>query len=328
VNNYYDNIKKAAEIINSGELAAFPTETVYGLGANAFDVAAVKKIFEAKGRPSDNPLIVHIGGVNDLERLVSDKDLNQNELAAKLVKAFWPGPLTLIFKKSDLIPDEVTAGQDTVAVRFPKNKIALDFINECGVPIAAPSANISGRPSPTRASHVEFDFGGKVFIIDGGPCEYGLESTIIDVSSNFPAILRPGSITREMICDATGIHIPPETRIETRGRPKAPGVKYPHYSPKAKVIIIKSDIESAARIINAEKNVGAFVGAKLKKYFSPEVFVIDAGATLEETASNLYKALRNFDYKKIETVYVENFPAEGVGEAVMNRLNKAATDFI
>ena len=317
-------IKKAAEIINKGGLAAFPTETVYGLGANAFDTAAVKKIFELKGRPSDNPLIVHIGDVKNLDSLILTESLSANKFAAKLIETFWPGPLTLIFKKSGIIPGEVTANQDTVAVRLPKNKIARDFINECGVPIAAPSANISGKPSPTRASHVEFDFGGKVFIIDGGACEFGLESTIADVSGERPAILRPGSVTREMIFNATGVSIP----IKTRGAPKAPGTKYPHYSPAAKVLIIKSNIKSASEIINNQKNVGAFVSSRFKTYFSPEVFVIDAGESSETAAANMYAALRKFDYKKIETVYVENFSAEGIGEAVMNRLSKAAGGYI
>jgi L-threonylcarbamoyladenylate synthase len=320
VSLYENQIKNAAEIINKGGLAAFPTETVYGLGANAFDIGAVKKIFELKGRPFDNPLIVHIGDVKNLDPLI----LNKSKFAEKLIKAFWPGPLTLIFKKSDIIPGAITANQDTVAVRFPKNKIARDFINECGVPIAAPSANISGKPSPTRASHVEFDFDGKVFIIDGGPCEVGLESTIADVSQDSVAILRPGSVTREMIFEATGVYIP----IKTRGATKAPGTKYPHYSPKAKVLIIKSAIESAAEIINAQKNVGAFISPRYKKYFSPEVFVMDAGESAAAAAANLYAALRKFDYKKIETVYVENFSREGIGEAVMNRLSKAAGGYI
>ena len=217
-----DVIEKAAEILQSGGLVAFPTETVYGLGANGLNAEAVKDIYKAKGRPSDNPLILHISDIEELKPLV--KEVPEN--AKKLMKAFWPGPLTLIFKKADIVPYATSGGLETVAIRFPENKVANLLIKTAKMPIAAPSANTSGRPSPTRASHVEYDLKGKIdMIIDGGSCEFGLESTIVDVSGDVPCLLRPGSITLGMLRDVLGevtVDKAVVTKLSAGELPKAP----------------------------------------------------------------------------------------------------------
>lgn len=324
---------KAACIIKSGGLVAFPTETVYGLGANALDPIAVKKIYEAKGRPSDNPLIVHICEKKQLYEFVSDV----SEKAEKLIEAFWPGPVTIIFKKKPLIPMETSGGLSTVAIRFPKNKAARYFIKKCGLPIAAPSANSSGKPSPTRASHVEFDLNSKIdMIIDGGHCEFGLESTIIDFSEDIPCLLRPGSVTKSMIEEVIGEITVDKAVLEKPAegeRPKAPGMKYTHYSPRANVTIVRGNAENVAREINrmTEKNntrkikTGVIASKQTKNLYACEnVIVIGDRNNYKEIAANLFKVLRKCDYLEISEVYVEAFDENEVGKAIMNRLKKAA----
>ena len=322
---------KAAKVINTGGLVAFPTETVYGLGANALDGEAVKKIYEAKGRPSDNPLIAHISGFEQLLPLV--KEINEN--AKKLMKAFMPGPITLVFKKTDVIPLQTSGGLDTVAIRYPENRTAQEFITACGVPIAAPSANTSGKPSPTRASHVEFDLSGKIdMIIDGGSCEFGLESTIVDVSGSVPCLLRPGSITLEMLKD-----IVPDIKVDGAvlgalkegEKPKAPGMKYTHYSPDANVTIVRGDIEHTVAEINrllgenTDKVCGVVATEETKdKYDTENILVIGSRKHPETIAANLFKMLRKCDYKGYEAVFIEGFPESELGLAIMNRLKKAA----
>ncbi len=322
---------EAAKVINTGGLVAFPTETVYGLGANALDGTAVKKIYEAKGRPSDNPLIAHISDIKQLDALVKDI----SPVAQKLMKAFWPGPLTLVFMKKDIIPKETSGGLDTVAIRFPENRTAQQFITACGVPIAAPSANTSGKPSPTRASHVEFDLNGKIdMIIDGGSCEFGLESTIVDVSGDTPCLLRPGSITLEMLKEiAPDITVDKVVlgRLNDGERPKAPGMKYTHYSPDASVTIIRGSVEKTVAEINslleehkAEK-CGVIATEETKDgYNTKNVLVIGTRKHPETIAANLFKMLRKCDFYGYETVFVEGFPESELGLAIMNRLKKAA----
>lgn len=323
---------KAAEIIKQGGLVAFPTETVYGLGGNGLDPEAAKKIYEAKGRPSDNPLILHISELSQLRPLV--KEIPQS--AEKLISHFWPGPLTLIFKKTDIVPLETTGGLDTVAVRFPENSIARGFISACGVPIAAPSANSSGRPSPTRASHVEFDLSGKIdMIIDGGHCEFGLESTIVDVSTDKPCLLRPGSITVEMLKEVLGdisIDKAVLTKLESNESPKAPGMKYTHYSPSARVIIVRGSDENVIAEINslvskAGKGLktGVIASEETKdRYIADEVLAIGSRKNPAEIAANLFKMLRKCDYHNIDIVFAEGLPENQLGLAIMNRLKKAA----
>lgn len=323
-----NSIATAGEILKTGGLVAFPTETVYGLGANAFDSECVKKIYAAKGRPSDNPLIVHISDISQLYPLV--KDINDNALA--LIHAFMPGPFTIILKKSDLIPDTVTAGMDTVAVRFPENETARQLINATGSPIAAPSANLSGSPSPTKASHVIEDLSGRIdAIIDGGSCEVGLESTIVDSSSSVPVLLRPGGITFEDI-----LEIVPEATVDENilkslaenQQPRCPGSKYKHYAPKAEVTVIEGDMKAVKRKIdlllaeNTDKICGVLTMSE--NTYDCEV-ILSGGTTNREFAKNLFSHLRDFDHLGVEVVFAEFQSRDGYGLAIKNRLYKSAS---
>lgn len=325
-------IGKAADIIKSGGLVAFPTETVYGLGGDGLNPSAAVKIYAAKGRPSDNPLILHISDLSQLSPLVSEIPEN----AKKLAREFWPGPLTMIFKKSDAVPKETSGGLNTVAVRFPENRIAQALIRAGGTPIAAPSANTSGRPSPTRASHVEFDLSGKIdMIIDGGACEFGLESTIVDVSGEVPCLLRPGSITLEMLREVLGrvdVDKAVITKLDVGELPKAPGMKYTHYSPSADVVIVRGDRDKMVRKINelisqveSSLKIGVIATEENKdKYKNCEVLVIGSIKEPGTIAANLFKMLRKCDYHKIDKVFAEGLCEDELGLAIMNRLKKAA----
>lgn len=328
-----DVIAQAAEIINNGGLVAFPTETVYGLGGNALDGNAAKKIYAAKGRPSDNPLIAHISDIGELDEIVK----NINPVAKKLMDAFWPGPLTLIFEKKDIVPMETTGGLDTVAVRYPENKVAKAFIKACGVPIAAPSANTSGKPSPTRASHVEFDMQGKIdMIIDGGACEFGLESTIVDTTSEPPCLLRPGAVTLGMLQEVVGevaVDKAVVSMLKEGEKPKAPGMKYTHYSPKADITIVKGDLNKVESFIlekaESQKALGYKVGIIAtvqteKSYDGYNVLIIGDRDKPETIGANLFKMLRKCDFLGFDKVYVEYFDEDELGLAIMNRLKKAA----
>lgn len=329
-----DVLRQAAKFILEGGIVAFPTETVYGLGANALNPYAVKKIFQAKGRPQDNPLIVHISDFDEVYKYVEfvpDK-------AKILMERFWPGPMTLILKKKDIIPDVITAGLDSVGIRMPDHPVARAFIRTCGVPIAAPSANISGKPSPTRAEHVFEDLNDKIdAIIDGGPCDVGLESTVIDVTGRIPFILRPGGITWEQIKDAVGeVAIDPAVKGDAvRGdfKPKAPGMKYKHYSPEAEVYIVKGKVEDVVDEINrlAEKDlsegkkVGIMATAQTHKmYKCGNVMVVGDRKDTLSIARNLFEALREFDRERMDIIYAEAVDEKGLGFAIMNRLVKAA----
>lgn len=326
-------IKEAAEVIQAGGLVAFPTETVYGLGANALNEESVKKIFQAKGRPSDNPLIVHISSREELPSLVEYIP----QKAQTLMDAFWPGPLTLIFPKSDIIPDSITAGLSTVAVRFPQNKIARDLINVSKVPIAAPSANTSGKPSPTKASHVIEDLQGKIdMVLDGGSVLVGLESTVVDVTGDIPMILRPGGITKEMLEEVIGdVLVDPGIISEKvlSSTPKAPGMKYKHYAPKAKITIVEgrlSDVITAINRFTKEKQeqslkVGIMATNQTKEgYHGDCILVVGDRNNPETVAAHLFDTLRSFDEAGMDVVFAEAFPDEKIGFAIMNRLKKAA----
>lgn len=326
-------LTEAAEILKNGGLVAFPTETVYGLGANGLDEKACKRIYEAKGRPSDNPLILTIGDLDGLYKIVG----KVTENAKKIIDAFWPGPITLVLPKADCVPETVTGGLDTVAVRYPSNKIARELIKIAGIPVAAPSANSSGKPSPTRASHVEFDLNGKIdMIIDGGAADWGLESTILDVSEDKPVLLRPGAVTQDMIEDIVGeIDVDPAVYSKPDGNivPKAPGMKYKHYSPSAKVILVSGSMENVISTINEkistdEKNglrVGVMATTQTKdRYIGGEVLVVGDRTKPETIGANLFKILRKFDFIGVDIVYSEVFDEDGEGAAIMNRLNKAA----
>ena len=324
-------IARAASYIKRGELLAFPTETVYGLGGDAKDTGASKAIYAAKGRPSDNPLIVHIADVDDLYKVGADVPRE----AALLAEVFWPGPMTLIVKKAPDIPYETTGGLDTVAVRLPSHPIAMSLIRESGRYIAAPSANTSGRPSPTRAAHVIEDLDGRIpCIIDGGAVDIGLESTIIDLTEDIPTILRPGAISLSDVMAVTGRAMDdPGLLGESDARPKAPGMRYRHYAPKGELSIVEGSKEAVTEEIlslceadaKAGKRVAVIAGSETAgEYEGYRVFDIGALSREEEIAKNLYDTLRQLDEEGVECVYSEAFDTPQIGAAIMNRLLKAA----
>jgi len=377
-----EELKEAARILRSGGLVAFPTETVYGLGGNALDEDAARKIYAAKGRPSDNPLIAHVSCVEEVAPLVKEIP----EAGRKLMEAFWPGPLTMIFPKSEKVPYGTTGGLDTVAIRMPDDPVANRLIALAGVPVAAPSANTSGRPSPTTADHVWQDMNGRIdMIIDGGPVGIGVESTIVDVSSAVPAVLRPGAITMEMLEEVLGeVSVDPAILgpLSADVRPKAPGMKYKHYAPKADLTLVEpgtgADRESGAEQVTgaeqktgagqvtgaeqktrADRNTGAYpetgldetqLQAMIRKvrelsrekieagykvgvictdesrdcYTDGEVRSIGARKSQASVAHNLYALLREFDDLGVDYIFSESFPKDHLGQAIMNRLSKAA----
>ena len=351
-----EDFKEAAELLRAGKLVAFPTETVYGLGGNAYDSTASARIYAAKGRPSDNPLIVHISEFSEIEPLVS----HIPEEARRLSDRFWPGPLTMILDKSDAIPKETTGGLDTVAIRMPSHPIANRLIKEAGIPIAAPSANASGRPSTTKAEHVIEDLDGRIdMIIDGGSSDIGLESTIVDLTVKPALILRPGYITLEMLREVLP-NIEYDRAVLKRTKDenivaKAPGMKYRHYAPKGDLTIFEGDIDAVSGTIKkkvleqleAGHIVGVLTSDELAKRYSDipdarfihggsnagskenaddRVFIYDIGSRENEAeiAAGLFDALRFFDEIKAEFIYAEGFTEGGLGQAIMNRLMKAA----
>lgn len=325
--------EQAAEILKNGGLVAFPTETVYGLGADALDEKASAKIYAAKGRPSDNPLIVHIADKKDLEVLSCDV----NDMAVKAAEAFWPGPLTMILKKKDIVPDSITGGLGTVAIRMPSHPVTARLIKTSGVYIAAPSANISGKPSPTKAEHVIHDMNGRInMIIADYTVDIGVESTIVDLSEDVPTILRPGFITKKQLEDVLGeVKVDPAVmgNVADGIVPKAPGMKYKHYSPDANVVIVTGDSDKVVGKINElcelrrkeGKRVGVMTVSEDAGCYNADK-VVDMGSRCDEAlaAKNLFAALRSFDEDGIQYVYSESFPTDNVGQAVMNRLIKAA----
>ena len=365
-----EELKEAAGILRSGGLVAFPTETVYGLGGNALDEDAARKIYAAKGRPSDNPLIAHVSCVEEVAPLVKEIP----EAGRKLMEAFWPGPLTMIFPKSEKVPYGTTGGLDTVAIRMPDDPVANRLIALAGVPVAAPSANTSGRPSPTTADHVWQDMNGRIeMIIDGGPVGIGVESTIVDVSSAVPAVLRPGAITMEMLAEVLGeVSVDPAILgpLSADVRPKAPGMKYKHYAPKADLTLVEpgtgTERESGAEQVTgaeqktgADRNTGADPETGLDEtqlqamickvrelsrekieagykvgvictdesrgcYTDGEVRSIGARKSQASVAHNLYALLREFDDLGVDYIFSESFPKDHLGQAIMNRLSKAA----
>ncbi len=321
-------MQKAGSILKSGGLVAFPTETVYGLGADALNTEAAEKIYAAKGRPSDNPLIIHIADMGHLDKIVKYVP----DEAQKLADAFWPGPLTMILNKSACVPYGTTGGLDTVAVRMPSDKIAQELIRRGGGYVAAPSANISGRPSPTTAQHVYEDMNGRIpLILDGGAVKIGLESTIVDLTADVPVILRPGYISlamvqailgraemdRGLIADDSGI------------RPKAPGMKYRHYAPKAELKIIEGPIDRVISYINqradGSRRIGIICTEETREAY-PHGDIKSIGSRKNELsiANHLFEVLREFDEDGVEAIYSESFEAPGLGQAIMNRLLKAA----
>lgn len=327
-----DAIARGGEILKKGGLVAFPTETVYGLGGNALDPEASKKIYAAKGRPSDNPLIVHIADIKDLRKVAAEVP----EKAQILADKYWPGPLTMILPKADIVPSETTGGLDSVAVRFPSDRIAQALILAGGGFVAAPSANTSGRPSPTTAGHVIEDLGDKIdMIIDGGQVCIGLESTIVDFTEDVPVVLRPGYISLEMLQETLGDVrmdrglISPDSKVH----PKAPGMKYRHYAPKADLTIIEGEAENVIQEIlrrtdealAKDKKVGIIATDETKDRYTEGIVKSIGSRDQEETiAHHLYEVLRDFDSCNVSEIYSEAFYTPRMGQAIMNRLLKAA----
>ena len=357
-------LMEAARILRGGGLVAFPTETVYGLGANGLDDAAARKIYAAKGRPSDNPLILHISAAEELAPLVREVP----EAARKLMEAFWPGPLTMIFEKSGIVPYGTTGGLDTVAVRMPSDPVAGRMIALAGVPVAAPSANLSGRPSPTTAQHVIEDMSGRIeMILDGGPVGIGVESTIVDVTGPVPMLLRPGAVTMEMLRDTVGgVAVDPAVAgpVAADVKPRAPGMKYRHYAPKAELVLVEAaspagenpgsgdrpagtaavlpcGISAAGTAVSAAvidtinrltgermaegRRVGILCTDETKDRY-PRGIVRSVGlrASQETVAHSLFAVLREFDDLGVDYIYSESFARDHLGQAIMNRLTKAA----
>ena len=336
-------IQDAADIMKQGGLVAFPTETVYGLGGDALQEKAAEHIYAAKGRPSDNPLIVHISCLEQLEAVAADISPEAKKMAA----AFWPGPLTMVFRKADIIPKTTTGGLDTVAVRFPVHPVAMEIIKDSGTYIAAPSANISGRPSTTTAAHCIEDLTGRVdAIVDGGDCEIGLESTILDVSTDKPQLLRPGAVTLEMIEETLGMSITEDAALKgplAEGvKPKAPGMKYRHYAPKADMLLVEGNdgiakAKAIIRLIEEHKTLGQRIAVLCSRECLADIKNVDeaslngvvikeAGSRDDEkgTAHRLFELLREMDAEGVEFIAAEGYDEAAIGRALMNRMKKAA----
>lgn len=325
-------IQRAGEIIRAGGLVAFPTETVYGLGGDALNPEASGKIYAAKGRPSDNPLIIHICKLEDINKIVSGFP----EKAKRLAEEFWPGPLTLVLPKADVVPAQTTGGLNTVAVRMPVDPTALAFIEAAGGYVAAPSANVSGRPSPTSAKYVIEDMQGRIdMILDDGDVEIGLESTIVDLTGEAPMLLRPGFITHKMLEDVLG-HVDVDKTIldgDCLDKPKAPGMKYKHYAPKGELTIVTGDAGAVLATINELAGKSEEKGQKVGVIATDETKDSYRGHSIKSVgmrndevsiARNLYRILREFDDEDVTVIYSESFATGGVGQAIMNRLLKAA----
>lgn len=327
-----ESLIEAGEIIRAGGLVAFPTETVYGLGGDALNPKSSRRIYEAKGRPSDNPLIVHICQLKDLEFLAEDIP----ESAWRLAEAFWPGPLTMILRKSERVPRETTGGLDTVAVRMPSDRIALELIRQAGGFIAAPSANLSGCPSPTASKYVVKDMRGKIeMILAGEDSIIGLESTIVDLTSDIPVILRPGFVTLNMLEKVLGTVEMDPTIMDRNCKeaPRAPGMRYRHYAPKGELTIIQGESERVAEEINRRLRLAAAEGKKTgvicveetrELYEANCVKSVGKRGDEESIARHLYRILREFDEEEAEVIFSEGFFEYGMGQAIMNRLLKAA----
>jgi len=333
-----DGLTEASILLSKGEVIAFPTETVYGLGANALDAGACEQIFKIKGRPADNPLIVHIASVEDAKKIVREWPAE----ADKCAKEFWPGPLTIVLPKTGAVPEIVSGGLDTVAIRMPAHPVALELIRLCGFPLAAPSANLSGKPSPTEAKHVWQDFNGKIpLLIDAGKCAVGLESTVLDLTGERPVILRPGGVTLEQLRAILGeVEVDKAIALSQPGllRPKSPGMKYRHYAPQGEIILLSGDkqnrIDVISKIIekkNPKRKVALLCMEETLQQLAGKqterldlVFILGSQDKPDKAASRLFEGLRICDEQKMDIILAEEMPEKGIGLAFMNRLRKAA----
>lgn len=329
-----EEIKTAAELIRRGGIVAFPTETVYGLGANALNTDAVQAVFDAKNRPHDNPPIVHVSNVSDAHRLAK----RISARAEALMNFFWPGPLTLILERSEIVPCVTVSGLDTIAIRMPKNNVALALIRESGCPIAAPSANLAGKPSPTLAKHVLDDLDGRIdAVLDAGPTDIGVESTVLDLTTDPPQILRPGGTSYEVLMRVLGrVELNPAAIADAAlpiGKIRSPGVQYTHYAPHATMVIVEGDVKAIidkvnelAELYGAEgKRVGVLATDETAAYYRQGVVKsLGSRREISSTAKSLFRLLREFDEEEVEVIIAEGVPSEGLGLAVMNRLRRAS----
>ncbi|MEN1967664.1 L-threonylcarbamoyladenylate synthase [Lentibacillus sp. N15] len=328
--NKQQGINEAARLLRRGETVAFPTETVYGLGADATSEEAVAKIFQAKGRPADNPLIAHVATKEQLEKLVSIVP----PFVDKLIDAFSPGPLTYILPSNGTCATNVTAGQSTIGVRMPSHPLAQRLLQACDIPIAAPSANLSGKPSPTTADHVWQDLNGKIAgILDGGATGVGLESTVLDCTSDIPIILRPGGVTREQLQQVIGDVMVDPALANANDRPKAPGMKYRHYAPEVPMWLVEGPAEKLAEVLIREQKNFPRIGVIASKetaasLTADQIISLGSKVSLTEIAANIYDALRTFKDGDVDLIICETFPEKEIGQAIMNRLKKAASAYV
>ncbi|AIF44677.1 L-threonylcarbamoyladenylate synthase [Virgibacillus sp. SK37] len=322
------DMEEAVSILLAGDTVAFPTETVYGLGADATSEKAVAKIFEAKGRPQDNPLIAHVATKEQLQKLVTMVP----DYVDKLIDLFAPGPITFVLPSNGVCAENVTAGLSTIGVRMPSHPVAQQLLKACNIPIAAPSANLSGKPSPTSADHVWGDLYGRIAgIVDGGATGVGVESTVIDCTQDIPVVLRPGGITREQLEAAVGTVMVDPALANKDEKPKAPGMKYRHYSPDIDLWLVKGkpgDIDKFINEVRAEGKKVGFMASEHTSHLVKADKIISLGFDAEEIASNLYDALRAFKQGDVDVIVCEAFSEQGIGQAIMNRLKKAASQYI
>ncbi|MFD1852187.1 L-threonylcarbamoyladenylate synthase [Oceanobacillus bengalensis] len=324
----YKAIIEAAQFLRDGMTVAFPTETVYGLGADATKNSAVAKIFKAKGRPGDNPLIAHVATKEQLFKLVE----NVPAYVENLIDTFSPGPITYVLQSNGICADNVTAGLSTIGVRIPSHPVARALLKQCNIPIAAPSANISGKPSPTTAEHVWEDLAGKIAgLLDGGPTGVGVESTVIDCTQDIPIILRPGGVTREQLEEVVGKVAFDPALANNKEKPKAPGMKYKHYAPDVPLVLVEGSPREIQETIDKEqqagKRVAVLVSSKIVGSVNADE-ILSLGETMNEVATHLYDGLRRFKQGDVDIIICEAFSEEGIGQAVMNRLRKAASHFV